>query len=61
VVALAAHDDRGAVLLEHRLPGEVHPEVVLGLLLQIGVPGVVVEDRRGVLFHAHDRYRVPQS
>jgi hypothetical protein len=37
VVALAAGDDRHAGLLQRRLPGEVHPEVVLGLLLQVGL------------------------
>src|SRR5690606_22291275 len=37
VVALAPHDDRRAVLFEHRLAREVHPQMVFGLLLQLGL------------------------
>ena len=36
VVAFAAHDDGHPGGVQYRLAGEVHPQVVLGLLLQIG-------------------------
>jgi hypothetical protein len=42
VVALALDDDGHAVLLRRRLAGEVHPEVVFGLLLEIVVVGCTV-------------------
>ena len=58
VVALAAHDDGHAVAgLHARLAGEVHPEVVFRLLLQVGLGrGVEGGARRGD--GGVDRHRV---
>jgi hypothetical protein len=58
VMALAAGDDGHAVpVLHHRLPGEVHPEVVFRLLLEVRVARVAREVGDGLFGCGH---RVPQ-